>query len=58
MRRVIELLGAVEQGLRRNTTYVKAGTAEGVLLKEHYIFTGLGSFLRGCIARRASTNDG
>ena len=58
VRSVIILFGAVEQGLSRDTTYIEARTAEGGLLKEHYIFACFGSFFSSRVARRAAANDG
>ena len=58
VRSIVILFGAVQERFGRNTTYVEAGTAYSVLLKEHYIFTGFGSLLCGGIARRAATYNG
>ena len=56
--RVIVLLRTIEERFGRNTTYVEARTAYGVLLKQHDIFACFRGFFGGSVTGRAATDYG
>ena len=58
VRRVIVLFGALQERLGRDTTYIEARTAYGILLKEDDVFTGFTCFLGCRVSGRTAAYDG